>query len=179
MDLSCRLDRQFPHLVEDTGRQEIFELAARRIASRERRLGPIVRLHAYAWVVLRSIAVSRCRLGSSRLARHTLGSDEAPSRLAQLPSASGTAEQIESAIYLDQLMRTLTPPEQLVCKLRMAGFSSKEIADRRRTSPGAIDVLFTRAKQKLRKRYDEPTSACIGIARATMADLKSKRSCTG
>src|SRR5262245_27045102 len=115
-----RFDRQFPQLAaEPTCREEIFELAARKIARREIRGGPINNLHGYAWVTLRSVAISRWRLGSVRLVRHALTHVENGKTLAQLPSNVGTPEQIESAILLAQVTRWLTSEEREVFKLKM------------------------------------------------------------
>jgi hypothetical protein len=50
---------------------QIMEEAGHRIRRREER-GPIDRVHGYAWVTVRSIALSRMRLGSSKLIRKRL-----------------------------------------------------------------------------------------------------------
>src|SRR5262249_40677923 len=116
---------------------------------RERRAGPIERLHAYAWVTLRSIAVSWMRRGSSQLGRQTVQSSEA--LLSTLRAWAGSAEEIERDLLLRELLAQLTPDEQSILLYKRAGYSSEEIARRRGCSAGAVDVLFTRVKQKIRR----------------------------
>jgi len=74
-DLVPRLKRHFPALQDDITLTEVMEEAGRRIVLREKRGGPIEKLHGYAWVTLRSVATSRMRLGSTRLIQRTLESD--------------------------------------------------------------------------------------------------------
>jgi len=146
-----RLRRQFPALHDDIMLTEVMEEAGRRIASREERGGPIEKLHGYAWVTIRSVATSRMRRGSIRLIQKTLESEASNARLATVPSASGTAEEIERDILLREVLGKLSQEERLVCLWKKAGFSSQEIAQHQGRSVAAVDTLFSRAKQKLRK----------------------------
>jgi DNA-directed RNA polymerase specialized sigma24 family protein len=132
---------------------DALEAAGRKIAKRERESGPIENLHGYAWVTLRSVGVSWARLGSRRLAQNTLGPEDSAAALDSIAAKSGTPEQIESSMFLAEVMARLTPEERLVCMWKKAGFTSREIAEHRGTSAGAIDVLFTRTKQKIRKLF--------------------------
>lgn len=148
-----RFQREFPAFRDDSLIVEALETAARRIAKREGESGPIENLHGYAWVALRNVGISWSRLGARRLARHTLPPDDSASALDSIPAKSGTPEQIESEILLAEIMALLSREERLVCIWKKAGFTSQEIAEHRGTSAGAIDVLFTRTKQKIRKLF--------------------------
>ena len=66
-------------------------------------------------------------------------------------SPTGSPEQIEQDILLRELMTQLTPDESVVFTLKKAGYSSEEIARRRGSSVGAVDVLYTRVKRKIRR----------------------------
>jgi DNA-directed RNA polymerase specialized sigma24 family protein len=160
-----RFQREFPAFRDESLIMDALEAAGRKIAKRERESGPIENLHGYAWVALRSVGVSWSRVGSRRLARNTLGPDDSAAALESIPALTGTPEQVESGIHLAEVMAKLTPEERLVCMWKKAGFTSQEIAEHRGTSAGAIDVLFTRTKQKIRRlfagragdaRQDEP-----------------------
>jgi RNA polymerase sigma factor (sigma-70 family) len=147
-----RLRRQFPALQQDDAAlTEVMEEAGRRIASREDRGGPIEKLHGYAWVTIRSVATSRMRRGSIRLIQKTLESEASHARLASQPAEWGTAEEIERDILLREVLGKLSQEERLVCVWKKAGFSSQEIAQHQGRSVAAVDTLFSRAKQKLRK----------------------------
>ena len=149
IQLLPRLRREFRAMQDEVGVAEIMEEAGRRIRHRERR-GPIERLHGYAWVTVRSIAVSRMRLGAAQVLQRTLPPDAAEARLAATPSTAGTADDIERRLLLRELLATLSKEERLICLWKQAGFSSQEIATHRGRSVEAVNTIFSRAKQKLR-----------------------------
>lgn len=161
-----RLRREFPSLQDEVGLAEIMEEAGRRIRHREQR-GPIERLHGYAWVTVRSIATSRMRLGSVKLHHKTLDSDAGHARLLTTPSSRGTAAEVEQAVLLRELLQTLSREERMICLWKKAGFSSQEIALHQRRTVVAIDTIFSRAKQKIRKALE--------VDDAT--DERARRSC--
>ncbi len=146
-----RLRRQFPALQDEVALTEVMEEAGRRITLREERGGPIEKLHGYAWVTIRSVATSRMRRGSIRLIQKTLEPEASHAKLATVPAASGTAEEVERAILLREVLDRLSPEEKLVCIWKKAGWSSQEIAEHQGRSVTAVDTLFSRAKAKLRK----------------------------
>lgn len=150
IQLLPRLRREFPLLEDEVGLAEIMEEAGRRIRHRESR-GPIDRLHGYAWVTVRSIATSRMRLGSYKLHQKTLDSDAGHARLLATPTSRGTAAEVEQAVLLRELLQTLSREERMICLWKKAGFSSQEIALHQRRTVVAIDTIFSRAKQKIRK----------------------------
>ena len=145
-----RLRREFPSLRDDVALTEIMEEAGHRIRHREER-GPIERLHGYAWVTVRSIALSRMRMGSSKLNQKTLDSEAGSARLLATPTSRGTAAEVEHRILLGELLRTLSREERMICLWKKAGFSSQEIALHQQRTVMAIDTIFSRAKQKIRK----------------------------
>lgn len=150
--------KRFPALQDELELTDILEKAGTRIARREERSGQIEKLHAYAWVTLRSVASSWLRRGRTRLAQHTIASAAGDVLLSAMPAQSGTPEQIEQAILLREAMERLSVDEWLVCEFKRMGFSSEEIARRRHSSTAAVNMVFSRAKQKLRRALtDEET----------------------
>lgn len=166
IQLLPRLRREFPRLQDEVGLAEIMEEAGRRIRHREER-GPIERLHGYAWVAVRSIATSRMRLGSTKLTQKTLDSEAGSARLLATPSSQGTAAEVEQAVLLRELLRTLSREERMICLWKKAGFSSQEIALHQRRTVVSVDTIFSRAKQKIRK--------ALGIE--DVSDASARRSC--
>ena len=150
IELLPRLRREFPSLQDEVGLAEIMEEAGRRIRHREER-GPIERLHGYAWVTVRSVVMSRMRLGSAKLDQKTLDSEAGSARLLATPTSRGTAAEVEQRILLGELLRTLSREERIICLWKKAGFSSQEIALHQQRTVMAIDTIFSRAKQKIRK----------------------------
>lgn len=148
-----RLRREFPLIRDQSSLTDLLEEAGRRIATRERRSGPIENLHGYAWVTLRSVATSWMRGGSGRLAQNTLGSEDSETALDATSASYGAPEQIERNILWREVLAQLTREERLVCTRKEMGFSSREIARLRGTSAGAVDTLLSRAKQKLQKAF--------------------------
>jgi DNA-directed RNA polymerase specialized sigma24 family protein len=153
IQLLPRLRREFPSLQDEVDLTEIMEEAGRRIRHREQR-GPIERLHGYAWVTVRSVAMSRMRLSASKVDQKTLDSDAGNARLLAAAASRGTAAEVEQTILLRQLLRTLSREERMICLWKKAGFSSQEIALHQGRTVVAIDTIFSRAKQKIRKALD-------------------------
>ena len=166
IQLLPRLRREFPLLQDEVGLAEIMEEAGRRIRHRESR-GPIDRLHGYAWVTVRSIATSRMRLGSYKLHQKTLDSDAGNARLLATPTSRGTAAEVEQTVLLRELLQTLSREERMICLWKKAGFSSQEIALHQRRTVVAIDTIFSRAKQKIRK--------ALGVD--DVSEERARRSC--
>ena len=166
IQLFPRLRREFPALQDEVGLAEIMEEAGRRIRHREQR-GPLERLHGYAWVTIRSIATSRMRLGSSKLDQKTLDPEAGNARLLATPSSRGTVAEVEQAVLLRELLQTLSREERMICLWKKAGFSSQEIALHQRRTVVAVDTIFSRAKQKIRK--------ALGIE--DVNDAPARRSC--
>jgi DNA-directed RNA polymerase specialized sigma24 family protein len=146
-----RLQRQFPTLKDEVVIVAVLEEAGRKIAEHERRSGPIEKLHAYAWVTVRSVATSEMRRGSMRIARATLAGDEGAEVLGALRSNRGTPEQIEADILIQELLTQLTPEEQLICAWKRIGFSSREIAQQQGTTVERVNTFFHRVKRKVRE----------------------------
>lgn len=153
--LASRFLHEFPALCDETTVMDALEEVGRKIARRERQHGPIENVYGYAWVALRSVGVSLSRLKSKRVAIETLPSDESVSALESIATLRGTAEQVEYRILLAEALAHLTEEERLVLARKAAGYTSQEIADHRGTSAGAIDVLFSRTRQKMRRLLGE------------------------
>jgi DNA-directed RNA polymerase specialized sigma24 family protein len=155
-----RLRREFPALQDEVAQVEILEEAGRRLVNREERTGPIERINGYAWVTIRSIAMSRLRQGPGRLLQRTLRAAASEAVLSRVAALDGSAEQIERSILLRELLATLTHDEQRVCLWKFMGFSSQEIARRRGSTATAVDMLFFHAKEKIRRtvgvQHSEP-----------------------
>lgn len=157
--LTPRLVRSFPALRDESLLIAALETAARKITNRERQ-GPIEKLHAYAWVTLQNTATSQLRHGRGRLAQKLLESDEHGVSLDAIPARTGTAEQIERAILLREVLAQLTPEERRVCIWKKAGFTSEEIAEYRGGTAAAVHTLLSRARQKIRRLLaDDPDPA--------------------
>jgi len=150
-DLVPKFQRRFPSLKDAAVITEVLEEAGRKIADHERQSGPIEKLHGYAWVTVRTVAMSKMRRGSLRVDRSTVRSDESHALLSRVPSQLGSAERIESAILFEEILARLSPDERMVCVWKKAGFSSKEMAQRLGSSVGAVDTLFHRVKEKVQR----------------------------
>jgi RNA polymerase sigma factor (sigma-70 family) len=143
-----RFRREFPTLQDEAIITDIVEAAGRKIAEAERRLGPLEDgLHGYAWVTLRSVALSRFRRVRDGLNKATL---EVSDNLGSASDSPGTPEAIEREILLREIFAMLTPDERRVALMKKAGYSSQEIADRRGSSAAAVDMMYSRVRAKIR-----------------------------
>lgn len=150
-DLSPRLRRQFPALQDDAVLAEVLEEAGRRLVLRETRGEAIERLHSYAWVTLRSVATSRMRLGATQVLQRTLRSEASQARLASSQAVVGSVAEIERRILLREILAHLSREERLICVWKKAGFTTEQIARFQGRSVTAVDTIFCRAKQKIRR----------------------------
>lgn len=164
LQLLQRLRREFPSLQDEVTLAEVLEEAGRRICSREKRGGPLARLYGYAWVTIRSVATSRMRLNAVRLNQRTVSSEAASIVLSSAPSNRGTPDQIERSVLLRELLAKLSREERLICLWKTAGFSSQEIALHQQRTVVAVDTIFSRAKDKIRKALGMGDSAEGGEA---------------
>ena len=176
--LAPRLRRQFPALNDEVVVAEVLEEAARRITEQEKRCGVIEKLHGYAWVTIRHVAISRMRRTSIRLAQNTLESEASQVALSSAASTRGSPEEIERDVLLHEILAQLTPEERLICIWKKAGFSSKQIAKRRRSSAAAVDTLFCRVKQKIRRLlgvqdYDGPPKESVAETSRRSTKIRS------
>lgn len=161
-----RIVRQFPALQDEVALVEVMEEAGRRIAGREERSGPLEKLHGYAWVTLRSVAMSYMRRSATRLLQKTVDPAASEALLSSVPAVTSTAHDIEQQILLREVLNRLTVAQRRICIWKRAGFSSEEIASQLGCTVGAVDTIFSRAKAKLRRLlksvdtgHDEPLGA--------------------
>ena len=152
--------RQFDEFRDDAVLIDALERAAHRIRRREAR-GGVLNLEAYVWVTLVSIANSLRRRGQARLARRTT-SESSEVALNLAAATIGSPEQVERSILIRELLAHLTPRERVVYQLRLEGLTSQEIAECRGCTAGAVDVLVTRAHQRLRLLLNPAKSAKQG-----------------
>lgn len=155
-DLLPKLQRQFPTLKDEAVVAEVLEEAGRKIADHEQRSGPLEKLHGYAWVTVRSVAMSRMRRSAMRVEQATVRAEDNHAILSHLPSERGSAEQIEHEILFKEILAQLSRDERAMCMLKKAGFSSKEIAQRLGSSVSAVDTLFHRIKDKIHNPVQSP-----------------------
>jgi RNA polymerase sigma factor (sigma-70 family) len=175
LSLVPRFLRHFPQLRDDSAFAEVLEEAARKVSHREEKSGPIERLHAYAWVVLRSVAVSRLRRGPAALSRRTLASEEGEEAMRSIPSRLGSPAEIERRVLFRQVLSMLSPEERLVCAWKRAGFSSREIARHRGTTTAAIDKLLSRARERVRASLSSRSSEEVEVSGATRSGNARQR----
>ena len=141
---------QFPTIQEDVADELVGE-AARKMAKHERECGLLGKPFGFAWTVLKNLGISTLRGSSIELHRIRAETREGPDLVSRLRALDHSADQIELDIFLDEAMKHLTIPERLVYIRKRAGHTSEEIAKERGSSVGAVDVMFTRIKQKIRR----------------------------
>jgi DNA-directed RNA polymerase specialized sigma24 family protein len=131
----------------------ILEEGGRRLARWEQRTGRSLheRSHRFAWRVVFNVGRSRMLLDANRMRRDTLSAEAGDAILSTLPASTwGTPRQMEDAVRLREAHDRLTDDQWFVCELKAVGYSAVEIAEKRGGSPDAVNMVFSRAKRKLR-----------------------------
>ena len=148
-----QLRQQFPALRNDELQLTlVLEEGGRRLTGWEQRSGRRLDEQSvrFAWTVVYNIARSWMDRDVNRLQRQTIGAEAGEAILSTVPATRwGTAQQIEDAVRYREANEKLTEDQQMVCGLKAAGYSASEIAEKRRCSPDAVNMVFSRAKRKL------------------------------
>ena len=155
-DLAPRLQRYLPTLTDEVLLTEILEEAGRKICHHEEHVGPIEKLHAYAWVTVKSVATSRMRRSAMRIARATVELEQSDGAIGTLRANVGSQEQIEADILLEEMLARMTPEERMLCMWKKLGYSSRQIAKEQGTSIERVNTFFFRLKRKIREILREP-----------------------
>lgn len=146
-----RFRRKYPAFT-DLALTEVLEEVGQQVADRQAREGPLRNVRAYAWKALQSVAVSRLRRSEMRVQRGAVDHIEIrDAGGAGLSSDLASQERIERDILLRQVLALLPREERLICILKIAGFSSRDIAGRLGKSVTAVNVSFWRSSRKIRK----------------------------
>lgn len=147
--LTARFAREFASIRDAAVVASLFEKAGGAIARHEEVKGPVERLPAFAWIVLRNLAVSWIRSPAGRVELASISGRSGDQFIGNRKSERGTADEIQSDILLRQILSTLSTAEREVVILRKAGFTSKEIAAKRGGSVSAVNTMMCRLKKRL------------------------------
>lgn len=157
---AARAVRQFPALKDDVALVEVLEEAGRRIVAKQERAGPLANLYGYAWVTVRSVATSFMRRSAIRLIQNTLEPAASEALLTSTPAVRCSPRDIDRQILMRQVLSKLSTEERLICTWKQAGFSSQEISNHLGRSVSAIDTIFSRTKDKLRRLLADVPGRC-------------------
>ena len=149
-DLVPRFNRWFPLMHDEAVVTGLLEQAGQRIVDQERRSGPIERLHGFAWTVLRNLGASELRLSRSKVQLTSIGSVEGEHLMLRLNSDQQSPAAIDERLAINQALQHVTDLERRVALLKVAQFTSMEIAGELGVTAGAVDQAFFRVKHKLR-----------------------------
>ena len=155
-DLAPRLQRYLPSLTDEVLFTEILEEAGRKIRHHEETVGPIEKLHAYAWVTVKSTATSRMGRSAMRIALRRMRAEQGDSAIGTLRASVGSPEQIEADILLEEMLARMTPEERMLCVWKKLGYSSRQIAKEQGTSIERVNTFFFRLKRRIREVLREP-----------------------
>lgn len=148
-DLLPRFNRWFP-LQDEAVVIGLLERAGQRIKEKERKSGPVESLHGFAWTVLHNLGVSELRLSRSKVQLESIGSEEGE-RLMSYMSSDQHATAIEERLAIEQALAQVTELERRVALLKVAQFTSAEIAEQLGSTDRAVDQAYFRVRHKLKK----------------------------
>jgi DNA-directed RNA polymerase specialized sigma24 family protein len=155
-EIAPRLRRKYPALEDEVAVTEVLEEAGRRIVQQEAKKGPLERLYGFAWVTIQNVARTRLATLRSRGAQAEMRGE---AFVVPLVAQEGSPEQIERDLLLKEALASLSDDERQICLFKTLGYSTEEIARQQQRTPGAVDTMFCRAKQKLRDMLARPTSS--------------------
>jgi DNA-directed RNA polymerase specialized sigma24 family protein len=161
-----QLCRQFPALRNDELQLTlVLEEGGRRIAGWEQRSGRRLdeQSHRFAWIVVFNVARSWMLRDVNRMQGNTIGAEAVEAILSTLPATTwGTPKQVEDALRLQEAHEHLPEDQRSVCESKIVGYSAAQIAEKRGCSADAVNMLFSRAKRRLRALLGPPSTAAGG-----------------
>jgi DNA-directed RNA polymerase specialized sigma24 family protein len=153
-----KLCQQFPALRNDALLlTQVLEEGGRRLKRWEQQSGRRLdeQSHRFVETIVVNIGKSWVLRDTNRLRRESIGAEDGEAILSTLPATQwGTVKQIEDAVRLREVHDNLTEDQWLVCGLKDAGYSAIEIGEIRGGSAAAANMVFSRAKRKLRRLLD-------------------------
>jgi DNA-directed RNA polymerase specialized sigma24 family protein len=149
-DLRGRFSKRLPRLDDDVFITEVFEEAGRRILTHESEHGTVDNLEAFAWTTVLNVARSRLARSSMRVVGSTLDPVASDAVLGRLHARSGSREQIEADILVQQILAQLSPEERDLYYWKAWGHSTREIARACGKSEGHVNTLVYRMRLKIR-----------------------------
>jgi RNA polymerase sigma factor (sigma-70 family) len=150
-DLLPKFNRWFPMIRDEAVVTGVFERAGAHIVEKERAAGPIARLHGFAWTVLRNLMISDLRTPRMKVEMGWIGSKEGELLMTRMKTGQGDPLAIEQRLAIDQALQLVTEQDRRVIVLKMANFTSHEIARELNISKEAVDQAYFRAKRRLGK----------------------------
>ena len=148
-ELTPRFRRKFSMIRDEVVLTEILEQAGRQIMGHEAEHGTVERLHGFAWVPLRNVAISRLRRGPHLMEISVIGSAKGAALLARLAADEGSPERIERGLFLSQVLAQVSSRERQIAIWKRTGISSRRIAQKLGMTVSAVDTTYSRLKQKL------------------------------
>jgi DNA-directed RNA polymerase specialized sigma24 family protein len=149
-----QLRQQFPALRNDELQLTlVLEEGGRRLTGWEQRSGRRLdeQSHRFAWTVVFNIARSWMLRDVNRMQRDTIGSEAGEAILSTRAATTwGTPQQMENAVRLREAHDHLPEDQWFVCESKIVGYSAAQIAEKRGGSADAVNMVFSRAKRKLR-----------------------------
>jgi DNA-directed RNA polymerase specialized sigma24 family protein len=164
-----KLRKQFPTLRNDEFLLTlVLEEGGRRLARWERRTGRSLheRSHRFVWRVVFNVGRSRMLLEANRMQRDTIGAEPGEAILSTLPATTwGTPQQMEAAVRLRETHDHLPEDQWSVLESKIVGYSAAQIGEKRGCSADAVNMVFSRAKRKLRALLGPLPADAAGGAR--------------
>ena len=149
-----KLRQQFPDLRNDELLlTEVLEEGGRRCERWEQQSGRRLDEQSYrfGWTIVLNVARSRAHRDANRMLRDTIGAEAGEAILSTLPATKwGTAQQMEDAVRYREAHEHLTQDQRSILESKIVGYSAAQIAEKRGCSADAVNMIFSRAKRKLR-----------------------------
>jgi DNA-directed RNA polymerase specialized sigma24 family protein len=107
---------------------------------------------------------------ANRLQHDTIGAEAGEAILSTLPATRwGTPQQIEDALRLRETHDNLTEDQWSVLEPKIMGYTAAQIGETRGCSADAVNMVFSRAKRKLRALLGPRPAAATGGARGAVS----------
>jgi DNA-directed RNA polymerase specialized sigma24 family protein len=149
--LRPRFLRKFAMIRDEVVQVEILEEAGQRVLRHQDEHGAIRNVHAFAWVTLRNVAISRLRQGPHLLEQPIAGSAQAEAALARIPATEGSPESMDQTVLWRQVLDQMTVTERKIAIWRRQGISSQRIANNLGMTVTAIDTTYSRLVKRLQE----------------------------
>lgn len=167
--LQARFRRKFCSIRDEAILHNLMDRAGQRYAREVEAGASIDQPEALAWKILCNLGVSELRRSEDIVSKGSFGGAAGERTLLAKSSPVETPEEIYARIHAKQICAQLSKRERLCALLKTAGYSSAGAAKALRMTPGSVDKMMQRLRDRIREAAADSKKirGRLGLLRAT------------
>lgn len=171
--LQARFRSQFRSIRDEAIIHNLLDQAAQHYAREVEAGKRILQPEAYAWTILCNLGVSELRRSEVIVSNGSLGGAVGERVLLAQTASVESPEAIHARIHAKEIYAQLSERERPCTTLKVAGYTSVVIARVLEMTPGGVDKLMQRLRDRIRSAAVESKKVRGGLGLWRVTDPKS------